>query len=138
MLDETYELEASLVTTDMPSMAERFTKLVASVTKRFDALKDKAAKAETVEAELITLKDTIATAEKAKAEAEKLESRKSALAEVGIEITDERKEFYLSMEDATFEQYIGDLKAVKGNGAKAEVKTPIIPEPINSGTAALS
>lgn len=131
MLDETYELEASLVTNDMPSRAEQFTKLVASVTKRFESLKDKAT---TAEVALSELKNEIEREKAEAALAEKKDSRKSALAEVGIEWSDERSEFFLNMSDETFEQYVGDLRAVKGSNAKAERKTPKIPEPTSNVT----
>lgn len=136
MLEEADQLEKELATTDITTVAEQFTKALSSIQKRFDALKEKAAKAELVEAELITIKDGIAQAETAKAEAEKLEARKSALAELGIEISDERKEFYLSMAEDAFNVYVEDLKTVKGTQAKAEVKKPIIPDAtMNSGAS---
>lgn len=136
MYDETDVIEAQLTTTDMPSMASQFSKLIASVTKRFDALKEKAASAETAIAELTTIKDAIAQAELDKAAAEKLETRKSSLAAAGIELTDEKTEFYTSMSDEIFSQYVTDITAVM-NKAVAEQKTNgvvKIPEPINSGT----
>lgn len=133
MMDETDMLEQELATTDMPSMADQLTKLVASIQKRFDALKEKAAKAETAEAELTTLKDSIAQAELEKAKAEKQETRKNALAEVGIELTPEKVEFYLAMTDELFTQYVEDLKAVAGNKkVVAEVRKTPIPEPTNT------
>ena len=131
MVDEADQLERELATTDITSVAEQFTKAISNIQKRFEALKDKAASAELVENELKTLKDGIAKAEADKAEAEKIEARKISLAEIGIELTDERKQFYLSMENEMFAQYVEDLKSVKGNKAKAEVK-PIIPEPTNN------
>lgn len=133
MLEEADQLERELATTDITAIAEQFTKALSSIQKRFDALKEKAAKAELVEAELTELKDGIAQAEAAKAETEKLETRKASLAELGIEITDERKAFYLSMAEDVFTQYVEDLKAVKSKNSKAEVTKPIIPEPTNSG-----
>lgn len=135
MLEEADQLERELATTDITTVAEQFTKALSSIQKRFDALKEKAAKAELVEAELTTLKDGIAQAEVAKVEAEKLETRKALLAELGIEITDERKDFYLGMAEDAFSAYVEDLKTVKGTSAKAEVKKPIIPEPTNTSGA---
>lgn len=132
MLEEADQLERELATTDITTIAEQFTKALSSIQKRFNALKDKAANAELIEAELTTLKDGIAQAEVAKIEAQKLETRKTSLAEVGIEITDERKDFYLSMAEDAFTLYVEDLKTVKGNSAKAE-KKPIIPEATVSG-----
>ncbi len=138
MLEEADQLERELATTDLSSMGDQLAKALSSIQKRFDALKDKAAKAEVVEAELSELKDGITKAEAEKAEAEKLETRKEALAEVGIEITD-KQDFYLTMEDALFTQYVEDLKSVKGNKTVAEVKKPIIPEPtISSATTQIS
>ena len=137
MYDETDEIEASLTTTDMPSLATQFSKLVASVTKRFDALKEKAATAETAVAELTTIKDALAQAELDKAEAEKLATRKSALAAIGIELTDEKKEFYISMPDAIFDGYVTDIGAALSK-AVAETKTNgvvKVPEPSASGTS---
>lgn len=135
MLEEADQLERELATTDITAVAEQFTKALSSIQKRFDALKEKAAKAELVEAELTELKDGIAQAETARAEAEKLETRKAALAELGIEMTDERKSFYLNMADDAFTVYVEDLKAVKGTQAKAEVRKPIIPDATQSNGA---
>ncbi len=132
MLEEADELERSLATTDITTVAEQFTKALSSIQKRFDALKEKAAQAELVEAELNTLKTDIETANAEKAEAEKLETRKNTLAEVGIEITDEKKDFYLSMAEDAFTLYVEDLKSVKGSSAKAEVKKSIIPDATQS------
>ncbi len=138
MLSEADELERTLATTDMSTVAEQFTKAITSIEKRFNALKDKAAKAELVEAELNTLKDDIQKAEAAKAEAEKTEARKTALAEIGIAF-DAKKDFYLSMAEDDFTMYVDDLRSVKGSSAKAEVIKPIIPEPTNSsGTLTIS
>ncbi len=134
MLDETYEIEANLATTDMPAMADQFSKLLGSITKRFNDLKDKAGMAESAIAELTTLKDTIEQAEAAKAEAEKLNARRTRLAEAGIELTEEtlqsRRDFYLDMSDSAFDQYLADLTLVRGK-ASAELTTPVIPDPTN-------
>lgn len=129
MLDETYDLEAQLTTNDMPSLAEQLGKLVASITKRFDTLKQQAT---TAEQALSEFKADIERANAEKAAAEKLDARKTALAEVGIELSAEREKFFVDMADELFTQYVDDLKAVKGSNAKAEVKKPIIPEPIVS------
>jgi len=137
MLEEADQLERELATTDITTVAEQFTKALSSIQKRFDALKEKAAKAELTEAELTELKDGIAKAEADKAEAEKIETRKTALAELGVEF-DAKKTFYLVMTDDMFTQYVEDLKVVKGNKVVAEVKKPIIPEPTNGGTLTIS
>jgi len=134
MFDETDQIEASLNTTDMPSVAEQFTKLVASVSKRFNALKDKAANAETAQAELATIKEAIAQAEAAKAEEIKLEDRKTRLAAAGIEITDEKKQFYIEMPDTTFDQYITDLTFIMSKASAEQKNVVIVPEPVGSGT----
>lgn len=128
MLDETFEIEQQLATNDMSAMAEQFTKLVASISKRFDNLKDKASTAE------VALSELRSEIERKNAEAaltEKTENRKSALAEVGIEWSDERSKFYLDMADDIFEQYVSDLKTVKGTSAKAERK-PKVPDAVAS------
>lgn len=136
MLDESYEIEQQLATTDMSAVAEQFTKMVAGIQKRFDALKNKAAKAEELETELTTIKTAIAEAEEAKAAEVRLNERKSALAEIGIEIAPEKEAFYTSMADDVFTQYVEDMKAVKGSNAKAEVKKPVIPNTSITVTAA--
>ncbi len=137
MLDETDSLEQQLATTDMPSMAEQFTKLVASIQKRFDALKEKVTTAETALAET---KTALETAQAEKARAEKLDSRKNALAEIGIELVETKEEFYLGMADEVFTQYVEDLKTVKSNAkASAETKVKVtIPEPVTDGTNNIS
>ncbi len=137
MLDETYELEANLVTDDMPGMAEQLNKLLASISKRFDSLKEKASEAEAAQAELTTLKDAIAQAETEAAKAEKLSSRKVALAEIGINISD-KEEFYMSMDDTMFTNYVDDLKAVKGNKATSETKKPVLPDPMPAATTTVT
>lgn len=124
MLDETHELEQQLVTTDMSAMAEQFSKLVTSISDRFETLKSKVATAETVEQELVALKNTIAET----AEAAKLEERKNALRDVGITYAEERKTFFLAMDDTAFAQYIADLKAVKSQHASAEQRQVVIPD----------
>lgn len=131
MLDDTYEIEQQLATTDMPSMAEQLQKLLAGITKTFDTLKNKASTAETALAEYQ------AKTEEARALAELTELRKEALAEVGIELAD-KAEFYLGMSAEFFNEYIGDLRLVKGNKANAEKKLPKIPEPINSDTKTIN
>lgn len=139
MVDETMQLEQKLATTDITAIAEQFTKAISGIQKNFDALKNKAAKAETAEAELTTLKDSIAQAEAQSAAEKKLAERTNALAEVGIELTPEKEEFYLSMPVEVFDHYLEDLKLVRGSSAKAEVKKPIIPQPTTSiNTASLS
>jgi len=134
MLEEADQLERELATTDITTIGDQFTKALSSIQKRFDALKAQAAKAELVEAELTTLKDGIAQAEAEKAEAEKLEARTTSLAEIGIEVTDEKKDFYLGMAEDVFNLFIADLKTVKGTKVVAEVRKPIIPDATsNSG-----
>jgi hypothetical protein len=128
MLDETYDLEAQLVTNDMPSLAEQLGKLVSSITKRFDSLKQQATTAEQALAEF---KADVERVNAEKVAAEKLELRKAELADVGIELTAERQQFFVDMADDTFTNYINDLKIVKGSSAKAEVKKPL-PEPVTS------
>lgn len=134
MIDEADQLERELATTDITSVAEQFTKAISGIQKKFDALKDKAAKAELVEAELTELKDGIARAEQEQKEAEKETNRKNALAELNVDF-DAKREFYLGMAEDIFTQYVEDLKAVKGSSAKAEVKKPVIPEPTNNSGA---
>lgn len=129
MLEEADQLERELATTDITTVAEQFTKAISSIQAKFDALKNKVASAELIEAELTELKDGIAKAEIEKAEAEKLNTRKSALSEIGIEL-DNRKEFYLSLSDEAFTTFVEDLNSIKGTKVVAEVKKPIIPEPI--------
>ena len=129
MLDETYDLEAQLVTNDMPSLAEQLGKLVASITKRFDNLKQQAT---TAEQALSEFKSEVERVNAENAAAAKLELRKAELADVGIELTAERQQFFVDMTDDVFTNYISDLKVVKGSSAKAETKKPITPEPIVS------
>lgn len=134
MLDQSYELEAQLSTTDMPAMAEQLTKLLSSIQSTFESLKSKAASAETLElslsevtTELNTLKDSIAVAEQAKALAEKESKRSSALSDVGLDF-EAKKDFYMGMAEDLFETYLSDMKAIKGSKAVAETRT-VIPEP---------
>jgi predicted nucleic acid-binding Zn-ribbon protein len=138
MLEESYEIEEQLATTDMSTVAEQFTKMVAGIQKRFDALKSKAAKAEELETELTSIKTAIAQEQETKAAEAKLNDRKNALAEIGIELTDERKEFFTTMADEVFSQYVEDLKTVKGTRTVADVKKPIIPEPTQSGSVSIT
>jgi hypothetical protein len=132
MFDKTYEIEQSLATTDMPSMAEKFTKLIAAISKQFTELQEKAGLADAAQAELTELKEKLQQIDTEKAEAELLSARKNKLAEAGIEITDARKPFYLGMSEEVFTQYITDLLAVKGKSATASLEAPIIPEPSSS------
>jgi paraquat-inducible protein B len=133
ILDESAEIEQKLATTDMSAVAEQFTKLVASIQDRFESLKNKAATAET---ELTTIKEAQAQAELERAAAEKLEDRKNRLTQAGIELTDEKKEFYIGMADTIFDQYISDITAVMSKAnAEQNNKAGIIPEPTGSGNS---
>lgn len=128
MLDETYQIEQQLATTDMPSMSEQFSKLITGIAQRFKDLKEKAGLAE---AEAEKLKGQIQQIEHEKEEAELLSTRRSKLVEAGLSITDDqikaRRTFYLDMSNADFDQYIVDLSAVRSkNSAQASL---IIPEP---------
>lgn len=117
MLDETYELEQDLATTDMESVAEQFNKLVAGIQRRFESLRDKASTAETA---LSELKQRIADEEAVAALEEKKQRRLSALAEVGLEPTEDRVDFYVNMDDAIFDTYVSDLKSIRGKVATSE------------------
>lgn len=134
MLDQSYELESQLATTDMPTVAEQFGKLISGIQKRFDALKSQADTAQAAQAELTTLKQQLAEA----AELKKLEARTEALAEVGINIED-RKDFYLGLAEDMFDMYLSDLKKVKGSTkAEASTNNTIIPEPTTTTSAGVS
>jgi len=131
MFDQTYEIEQKLATDDMSSLAGNFEKLISSIQKQFNDLKERAGLAEAAQAELTALKDQIQQIESDKREAELLTARKVKLSEAGIEIAnvEDRKAFYLGMSEETFTQYIADLTAVKGKSATASLDKPIIPEP---------
>jgi hypothetical protein len=110
MLDQSYELETQLVTTDLSAVAEQFTKLVAGIQKRFESLQTQANNAVAALAQY--------TAEKL------LEARSSELASVGINIED-RKDFYLSLSETDFTIYIEDLKKVAKPTNRSESSTNV-------------
>lgn len=141
MFDKTFEIEQNLATTDMSAMADKFSKLIAQISKQFNELKDKAGLADAAQAELATLKEKLQRIESEQQEQELLTARRVKLAEAGIELTDatlsERKTFYLGMSEETFTQYIADLTAVRGKAATASLDNPVIPEP-SSGSNTMS
>jgi len=135
MLDSTYELEAQLATTDMPAMAEQFTKLVKSVQTRFNDLVSQAQAGQQATAELTDLKNTLEAEKIAKAEEEKKTTRLKALSDVGIEVAEEKLPFYLSMDATVFDGYVADIKNVKATLTPASAETkPVIPNVIGSET----
>lgn len=133
MLDSSYEIEQQLAVTDMPAMSEQLTKLLSSIQKRFNDLTSQAASAEVYKTELSELKDKIAQAEELNRKNALETARKDKLTELGIEFSEEKKEFYLSMSEEMFTMYVSDLTSVKSKKATSETK-PVIPEPITGST----
>lgn len=61
------------------------------------------------------------------------ESRKASLLDAGIENFESRKEFYCSLSDELFAQYVSDLRAVRGTKSVSSAQTNELPEPIHGG-----
>jgi len=133
MLDDTYEIEQELNVTDLPAMATQLTKLLSSIQDSFTALSARVTTGDAAEAELNQLKTKIAEAEELNRKLALENDRKGKLTEFGIELSEEKKEFYLSMSEDMFSMYLQDLSVVKGSKqASAGVKTNIIPEPVHT------
>lgn len=131
-----YEIEAEKNVTDIASIANKFSDMIASIVSAIDGLKTSSAQLVTVTTERDTLKAELTAIKDQQAQAEKinkLNQRRAALQNVGVDFDDQlweqRVSVYDSMTDEAFETYVTDLQAVRTNSAKAEKTVIKLPEP---------
>lgn len=117
----------------------RMNELKSEVSAKSEALQSAQAALETVQTELTSIKEVAKVEAESRAKAERLSTRRTVLQEAGIEISADawasRETFYDSMSEDVFTNYVADLQAIASKtNAKAELKTPKVPEPLSSDT----
>ena len=127
LFNKTFEIEAASVEKDIGKIAATFA-------EKIGKLADKINKLSTSSAELETENKTLKEEKEAIARAELVKTRKTALSELGIDVEDTvRLNRYIDMTETDFNEYVKDLKSVKGiKTSTAEQKEPIIPEPLST------
>lgn len=132
----TYEIEREQTEANIGTIAEQFADLIEKIATRVTEMRASVAE---LTSEVTTYRNAEAERKAAAEKADKLNSRRTTLAEAGIVYNDEswntRVETIYAMSDNTFKLYVDDLAIAKSNKTQAEINNPIIPEPVGSSGA---